>query len=288
MIFTTIDKVRTFEKDKSKRASKKSKMHVMHISSSYEEVDEFLKKKYGYGLWYFIYSLYDIAVLMKLRDLKKEINELLYRAKKLEIAKRKIIENVDQFLIDTNTWEGIKRNYPDLNIKWTTEKRERFIISDFNLNKFFRSINEQIEKINKRIKFLELYTTQAPDTRIKPRNFIILVWSKVMIEKENEENIDFINISALLNWFSVNKNWSSFFKSTELISFETPELTYSKYIKYAKNKKYEKLSTLEYILCFPDVAESATRMFPNPLDYLKIELEGRYRILKKELEGTFG
>jgi len=181
----------------------------------------------------------------------------------------------------------IKRNYPDLKIKWTAKKREKFIIKYFNLKDFFEDLDGQIKRIEKRIKFLELYTGDAPIMRINPRNFLILVWSHIMRDKRNEEKIEFGDIAALLNWFSLHRKWSTLFESKKIISPQTPRLTYNKYIKFAKNDKYEELSTLKYNFCFPDIAEAIEKYIPNPLDYIKIETEYRYIRSKRELEGIF-
>jgi hypothetical protein len=76
------------------------------------------------------------------------------------------------------------------------------------------------------------------------------------------------------------------FKSTKLVSQKTPELTYNKYIKFAKDKEYYSLSSCLYIDCFPDIAEPLIGMFPNPFDLLKHELEGKKIMAKDEFEKT--
>jgi hypothetical protein len=286
-IFIICYKIRTFEKARSKSASRKSKKTVIDINSSVREVDEFLKKRYGYGIWNFLYSLYETVTLYRIFEAKKEINVLQNKVKKLRSAKSKLIENVDQFLIDTDIWEGIKSKYPDMNLKWTPKKREKFIIRYFNLNQLLKTVDERIENINHKVKFLEIYGLKLKKIRIKPRNFVFLLWSNVMIKGKNEEDVDFKNINALFNWFSINKNWKTFFKGPELISPETPKLTYYKYVKYSKSKLYDDLAFYFYVMCFPDIAEPLIRMFPNPLELSKLDAKGIYKIPESKLKGIF-
>jgi hypothetical protein len=255
------------------------------VKSSQKEIDEFLKERYGYGIWNFIYCMYWVATLYNLDKSREEINLLKDKANKLESAKVRLVENIDQFLIDTDIWKGIKRGYPEQEIKWTPKNREKFITKNFNLSRFFKIIDDRIEKINQRIKFLEIYSKfSAKKLRITPRNFVILIWSHVMVKSEKEGDIDFKNISVLLNWFSRNKNWRSFFKSTQSISPKTPELTYNKYIKFSKNKDYHSLSTCLYIDCFIDISDSLINMFPDPFDLVKHEIESKKIMAKHEFE----
>lgn len=278
-------KVRPFKKTGSKRASFQKKIGNINLDSSQQEVDKFLMERYGYGIWNFIYSLYWIVALYSLRNIGKEIDSLKTEVQRSKSAKTRLIENIDQFLIDTDIWEIIKRSYPELNIKWTANRREEFIGSNFNINRFFKIVDDNIKRINNRIKFLEIYCRiPAKKLRITPRNFIILVWSHVMFTEGNEEKIDFENIGVLLNWFSENKNWTGFFESTKKVSLKTPELTYNKYIKFEKDEEYHSASCCLYIDCFPDIADPLIEMFPNPIDLVKYELGGKKIMAKNEFE----
>lgn len=284
-----VGKIRTSQKAKSKRASPKKKIDSIKIDSTMREVDKFLKVKYGYGIWNFIYSLYWVATFYHLHDIGKEIDLLRAKVRRLKSAKTRLIENIDQFLIETDIWKIIKRSYPDLNLKWTADNREKFIAGNFNVDRFFEIVDGYTERIKNRIKYFEIYTRfPARKLRISPRNLIILVWSEVMVEEGKEEKIDFENISNLLNWFSLNKNWAGFFKSTKLVSPKTPELTYNKYIEFAKDEEYNSLSSCLYIDCFPDIAEPLIEMFPNPFDLVKHEIEGKKIMAKNEFERTLG
>ena len=279
-----MNKIRTFEKPKSKRAFKNSKLTVIDINSTDKEIDEFLKEKYGYGLWEFSHSLYTIVHLYGLRDLKKEIKTLQEKINKYTSAKRKLIENIDQFLIDTDIWKVMKKIHPDENIKWTTNHRKKFIMKHFSLNPYFDTVNELIESIKRRIKYLEIVGYKGIILRIEPRNLIILVWSFAMKKGEKEEDIDFKNIQILLNLFSERKGWRNYFKKTELISEKTPELTHNKYIKYAKDKKYKDFAFLIYFLCFEDITEELKRIFPDPLEHLNFQLEAMAEIAAQEIK----
>jgi len=225
--------------------------------------------------------------MYKLYKMRAEIALLKDEVHKLKSVKTRLIENIDQFLIDTDIWKIIKRSYPDLNIKLTPDKREKFIASNFNVDRFFKIVEGYTERINSKIKYLEIYTSfPGRKLRISPRNLIILIWSKIMVAEGNEEKIDFENISVLLNWFSLNKNWAGMFKSTKLISPKTPELTYNRYIKFAKDEEYHSLANYLYIDCFPDIAEPLIQIFPNPFDLVKLDLEGKKSMAKTEFENT--
>ena len=279
-----MNKIRTFEKPKLKRAFKNSKLTVIDINSTDKEIDEFLKEKYGYGLWEFIHSLYTIVHLYGLRDLKREIKTLQEKINKYTSAKRKLNENSDQFLIDTDIWKVIKKIHPDENIKFTTNYRKKFIMKHFNLNPYFDTVNELIGSTKRRIKYLEIVGYKGIILRIKPRNLIILVWSFAMKKGEKEEDIDFKNIQILLNLFSGKKGWRNYFKKPELISEKTPELTYNKYIKYPKDKKYKDFAFCIYFLCFEDITEELKRIFPDPLEHRNFQLEAMAEIAAQEVK----
>jgi hypothetical protein len=278
------DKIRTFKKAENKSASPKIIKNI-GIDSSQKDIDKFLKERYGYGIWNFTYSFYWVAIFYNFRDMSKEVDLLRAKIKKLQSAKSRLIENIDQFLIDTDIWEIIKRSHPDLIKKWTTDKRRKFIEANFNVDRFFQIVSGYIERIKKRSRFLELYTKiPAERLRITPRNLIILVWSYVMRKGDDEEEIKFENISALLNWFSINKNWASMFKSTGSVSLKTPELTYNKYIKFAKDEGHQNLSNYIYVICFPDIADPLINMFPDPYDLIKLEIENKKLMTEKEFK----
>ena len=233
-----------------------------------------------------VYPLREFEELLLDKDYNlKEITLLEAKAYKLKSAKTRLIEKIDQFLIDSVIWEEIKRGYPELKIKLLPDEREKFIVKNFHLDRFFKIIDDRIEKINNRIKFLEIYSRiPGKKLRITPRNLVILIWSKVMEKRKKEGDIDFENISLLLNWLSLNKNWASMFKSIRLVSSKTPELTYNRYIKFAKDEGYHDISNFFYVTCFPDIAKSLTHMFPNPLDLVNYELEGKKIMAKNEFE----
>lgn len=281
------DKIRTFEKARSQSASQKSKKTVMDINSPIKEVNGFLKKKYGYGIWNFLYSLYETVVLFRIFEAKKEIKVLQDKIKKLKSSKDKLIENIDQFLMDTDILDGIKIKYPELNLKWTTENRKKFIVKYFNINQFFKPIDERVDRIDYKVKFLELYGPRITRLRIRPRNFVMLVWSNVMTKEKNEGDVDFENISALLNWLSVNRNWKFFFEDSLLISPQTPKLTFNRYVKFLKDDFYKELAFYYYVMCFPDIAEPLIKMFPNPLELSKQEAKGIYKITENKLKEIF-
>lgn len=281
------DKIRSFKKADSERASKKTRVETLSVDLSIKEVDGFLKKRYGYGIWNFIYSLYWIATLYNLHSLRKETDLLTIEIDKLNTAKRRLIENIDQFLIETDIWTGIKNEYPELNIRWTPDKKEEFLVENFQLDRFFKIVDDKIEKIKRRKKYFEIFSAiPAHRLRIAPRNLIILVWSQVMRDPNEEDKIEFENIGILLNWFSINKNWANMFKSSKLVSPKTPELTYNKFIKFAKDDKYYELSNYLYADFFLDIALPLVQIFPNPLDLVRHEIGSKKSLALNKLKST--
>lgn len=282
------DKVRSSIKAESKRASPLKKIESISLDSSIKDVDRFLEDNYGYRIWNFIYSLHSISTMyMKHTTGNKQLDSLKAKKKKLESAKTKLMENIDDFLSDTDLWEILRKNYPDKYSRWTVGNKEIFITKYFNIERFFKTVDEYMAWIENRIKYYEIYNKIPTDRlRINPRNLAILIWSNVMLKKSDKEDIDFENISILLNWCSINKNWSEFFKKKNILSHKTPELTYNKFIKFAKNEAYLNLSNYLYITCFPDIADPLMNIFPDPFDLIKHEIESDKILAKRQLEKT--
>lgn len=286
-----MNKIRTFEKIKSKRASRKSKIPEININWSDKEVDKFLNKRYSFGLWEFILSLHMVNFFYKLRDAKNKIKALQGKIDRYQTATRKLIENIDKFLTDTDIWERYKKSTSGGDIKLTTDKRRKFITNNFGLTPFFETIKEQIKKNIKTIKFLEIIGYREEKIRISSLNLIILLWSYAMQKRKkeistelNENDIDFDNIHTLIRWFCLQDNWKNFLKPGHLISVNTPRLTFNKYIKYAKKDWYKELAFSLYIECFEVNIEELKELFPNPSDYVKIQADAMQLVTKKQVE----
>jgi hypothetical protein len=258
------------KKAKRKRASKSQ---MIDPNFSVIEVDKFLKEKYGYDIWNFLYSIFEMKLLYEIVDQKKEIKVIRKNINRLKSEKKKLIENIDFFMINTSAWDEMKNQYPETNIKWTPNNKNKYIIEHFNLNDIFTHINQRIIVMNRKIEFLKLYGPSITRLRISPINFIILIWSYVMTTGEKDDDVDFENIAALLNWFLVNLKLKNIFKDSSLISTNTPKLTYNKYRKYSKKGYYDGLAYYHFILCFPDIAEPLKQFFPNPIDLVKQNAE---------------
>lgn len=269
------------KKTKNKRASGRSSFRTIREDWTNGEVDKFLTDNFGYGFWEFLFSLYSVVHFFGIMEEKKKITSFQKEIDKIVGAKRKLIEEIDQFFIKTGTWEAFKRELSSNAPPLTVAIKEEYIQKRFMLDQFFDPIEKKIDFYKNAIEILKRYGVNLLSIRIKPMNFIILLWAKAMKDKKGE--IDFKNIQLLLNWFLKTKGWSSYFSGSQSISANTPELTYNKYIAFAKSDLYDNLTFIMYVDCFVDITDRLKRMFPDPLDYMKIQAAGVASIAKTNL-----
>lgn len=217
---------------------------------------------------------------------KKKITSFQAEIDKLLGAKRKLIEEIDQFFIKTGIWEALKRELSSNAPPLTVPIKEKYIHKRFQLDQFFDPIEKKIDFCKNAIEILKRYGVNLLSIRIKPKNFVILLWANVMKNKKGK--IDFKNMQLLFNWFLKTRGWSSYFSGCPSISANTPKLTYNKYVTFAKNDMYDDLAFVMYIDCFFDITDLLKRMFPNPLDYMKIQAKGIASIAKSNLGVSIG
>jgi len=266
------------KKTKNKRALRRSPGNTIKEDWTNREVDNFLTDNFGYGLWEFLLSLYSVVHFFGIMEEKKKIKSFQAEIDKIMGAKRKLIEEIDQFFIKTGIWAALKRKLSDNAPPLTDAIKREYIHKRFKLDQFYDPIEKKIDFCKNAIEILKRYGVNLLSIRIKPKNFVILLWAKVM--KNRKGRIDFKNIQLLLNWFLKKKGWSRYFCGSLWISAATPELTYNKYIAFAKNDLYDDLTSVMYVDCFVDIIDRLKRMFPNPFDYMKIQAEGIASIAK--------
>ena len=249
------------------------------IKWSKEKLDSFLKEKYGYGIWEFELSLYQTYVMYShgLR-IRYDILEGK-RIRQLRNLKRRILELIDKYLSDINFYKYSLKGTLPKNLtgisKWTSENREKFIRKKFKIEQLFFIVDELIEH---QIMFEALSEMDALlwgvewPMRLKPPNFLILIWSSAM---KKGKKPDWINMENLLNWFSKNLdevNILDFFglEKCNAPSSETLRLTRNKY----KSSKYDKLASSIYMNNFKNVKEKK-RKYPKIINAIKVLYGGK-------------
>ena len=256
------------------------------IKGSKEKLDSFLKEKYGYGIWEFEFSLaYTHGLFSEKED--QEIHKFIEkRVQKLESIKRKIIELLDDFLIEINFYDlNNKLNFTKTT-KWTPQKRANFIIKNYKLSQFSSVIDGQIKKYKDRRSLLNEEPPLVPFTvhpiYLKPINLVVLIWSYAM---KKGKKTDWINMENLFNWFSKNLdevNILDFFglEKCNAPSSETLRLTRNKY----KYTKYNILAIFIFRLFFKEkrVKDEGKEKFPKPLIETEEFLKGSYKGIKNK------
>lgn len=253
---------------------------------SEEELDSFLKERYGYGIWEFEFSLAYTHGLFSEKEDQKIQNFIENRVQKLESIKRKIIELLDDFLIEINFYNlNNKLNFTKTT-KWIPQKRANFIIKNYKLSQFFSVIDEQIKKYKDRKSLLNEEPPLVPfpihPIYLKPINSVVLTWSYAM---KRGKKIDWINMENLLNWFSKKLdevNILDFFglEKCNAPSSETLRLTRNKY----RNTKYNFLAIFIFMLFFKKkrVKDEGKEKFPKPLNGVDEFLKGSYKGIKNK------
>lgn len=244
---------RTLKKKQMRKCSE-----IFNINFSDREADDFLKR-YGFGLWEFVCSVFMVAALfLSVYEEKRKVKSLRARIAKLETLKKRIAKNLD----------GAS-------------------CSDISI----REVNKTKLRLEDNIKFLERYgfTLNGQRIRIDPSTLLILIWSFAMQVEGKKGSRDFENMQVMLLWFSQKKNWGEFFGKILALSKETIRLTYERYIKYPKDRgeDYRDLAILLYSICFLEVDNRIKKFFPDPFDYVKMQVEGMYRLALRE-KGKLG
>lgn len=172
-------------------------MKRINIDSSKEDIDTFLNINYGYGYWNFADSLFTVYLLYKSKDYETTRRLVDKRIERLEELKKKIVEIVDNFLIDIDFYRYSK-NHKSLSgrsFKWTLNNKKGFIINRFRLKSFLSKIDNLIDQYKRDTSF---FPSEYEKTRIKPINLVILIWSHAL---KKGGRVDWINMEKLIQWF---------------------------------------------------------------------------------------
>ena len=251
---------------------------------SKEELDSFLTREYGFGIWEFecifsiVYGLYDEKA-----D-KKIFEHLERRTDQLKELKMKTIELIDDFLIGANFYNLNKQINLTETKKWTPQARYRFIIRHYNLSPFFTVINEQSAYLKEQID--RFFNQDSKLLRfpvfLKPFNFLVLIFSYAI---KRGSQVDWINMEKLFNWFSkklIEIDLIDYFGYKDGFS-PSPEILRFTRNKYRK-KNYNILAKKYFVLFFKIKKAEGKKKFPNPLDELGEFLEWNITGLENKKE----
>lgn len=256
------------------------------IEWSKEKLDSFLKEEYGYGIWEFEFILAFTHGLFSEKE-DQEIQKFIEkRVQELESIKSKIIELLDDFLIEINFYDLNNKLNWTKTTKWIPQKRANFIIKNYKLSQFFSVIDGQIKKYKDRRSQMNEEHPLVPypihPIYLKPINLVVLTWSYAM---KKGKKTDWINMENLLNWFSKNLdevNILDFFglEKCNAPSSETLRLTRNKY----RCTRYDILAIINLILFFKEkrVKNEGKEKFPKPLIETEEFLKGSYKGIKNK------
>lgn len=171
------------------------------INFTEEELDSFLKEKYGYGIWEFEQSLLEVFTWHISKKEEKVFQFIEKRIKQFENLKRKITELLDDFSSEIDLYRLYNGLKPAEIIKWTPSERKKFIIKKFKLSSFNSVINKLIKRYQEHTSYMKEDALEPAQFRmhLKPINLVILIWSYFM---RRGSKVDWINMEILLNWFS--------------------------------------------------------------------------------------
>jgi hypothetical protein len=176
-------------------------MTRIDINWSKEELNNYLKKNYGYEYWNFANSVFWIDHMFESKKNDLLISYYKKRISLLEITGKKVMQIFDDLLTKINFYKTDmlfenKKDMDNSESRWSTKKRQEFIIKCFNLEKTM-SVIKRITKQYQRQYFVDREQRKFK-ARIKPLNFLILVWSHALTKNNR---IEWSNLESLLKWF---------------------------------------------------------------------------------------
>lgn len=176
------------------------------VESPKENVNEYLREVYGFGLAYFEFSLKNITSFYSLIELKKNKPLFEEEINVLETEKRLLIERIDDFLIKVNLWDDIKYNQLEGAIL-TPDRKVSYIKSHFGLDIHFEKIDNKLNLHKKRVSLLGGFHIETEDKykRIESQTLIALVWYLAFQFGDNTKSHKFQDIAKLMNWFFHNE-----------------------------------------------------------------------------------
>jgi hypothetical protein len=165
-------------------------LNRIDINWSKEELDCYLKKRYGCEYWNFAHSLFWIYQLFKSKEDYLMISYCKKRVALLEMSKNKIIQIFDDLLTKIDFYKNFKfyagmKRQDDNEFRWTTEERRKFIVERFKLERILYLITKIIKKYKKGNIFPR--AIEGIKIRMKPLNLLILVWSNALTRNKRRE-----------------------------------------------------------------------------------------------------
>jgi len=293
------------------------------IEWSKEKLDPFLKEKYGYEVWDFefffinLFHFYDVA-----KEPLREHQFMEKRINRLKNIKRRIIELLDDFLIEINFYENDKLISKKNNI-WTPQSKENCIIKNFEIGTLLsvidtliqtfkeldsrlydesvsircketlRKLRKVLSKENFIIKDPEIGTLLSEIDRlfqinIKPQALLILTLSYVM---QAGKKVDWINMKILLNWFSIKFDEIGILDFFGMEKCKVPSVNILRFTrnKY-KNTKYNYYARRLFAITFENAKEYWQDEIPKPLNklYEHLKISKNFEERKKFLDFWLG
>jgi len=239
---------------------------------SQARVDDFLRKRYRYGVLEFSKSLYVIASFVKAYQNKKLTKDFKLAINNLVNLKSNLLENLKIVIEDCGYVNLTEDFFKKHEIPADKKNDTAFLTKFFKLEHTFKIIDSKIAHLKKNIAFLEKfgYKSRIKDMRIVPINLVVLVWGQAMgLDKGGSHKKDFLIIANLIRWFQDHTDWDKFYKWPSRFSNDTVRLTFFKYIKY-RNRKDKRRKFYVYLTewlrlnCFSEELEAIhSDLFPK-------------------------
>ncbi len=248
----------------------------IELSFTEEELDFFLKENYGYGIWHFKHSLFEIFIPYYPKKAKHVYQLIKKRVKQLENMKMKILELLDDFLTDINFYIINNELCLIKNTKWTLQKRKNFVLQYYKLNDFFLIIDRQINSYKEAevFKSYEKFISRGGSLplHLKPLNLVALTWSYVM---KTGKKVDWINMENLINWFSKNIGQTKVLDYYGIRKCDSPP---SEILRFTRNKYKNTLNDSwaknifisSFEAPFEPSLDEWIGKFPNPLEEMEL------------------
>jgi len=257
----------------------------IEINFTEKELDSFLKKKYGYAVWDFEYFFVNLFLLYYFKEPVKVHQFIEKRINRLKNIKRRIIELLDDFLIEINFYKFYKLISGENNI-WTPQNKENFIIKKFELCTFFSVIDSAIQIIKELDS--RWYNGKELLLNIKPKTLVILTLSYVM---QTGKKVDWINMKNLINWFSIKFDEIGILDFFGMEKCKAPSADILRFTrnKY-KNTKYNIYAKYLFAYTLATAKEYERDEIPRPLNelYERLKISKNFEETKKFLDFWLG
>ncbi len=249
---------------------------VIELNFKKDEVDSFLKNKFGYGILEFELSILQTYMTFYYKNGVKVGRIADERVKQLINLKGKRIELFDDFFTEIKMYKHFKNIFLKIGIsKWTPANKKKFITEKYKIDQVFQIIDEQIKNYLTIDKNLDTHSALwgiESMLYIKPINFLVLIWSYAM---KKGKNIDWINMHNLMHWFSKTINETTLLEFLEFRdkwdqSSETLRSISNKY----QNTKYNELAYYIYLNFFEKADKEYKKKYPQMISTLKKKYVG--------------